>query len=306
MLQRLAIFVFIAFLSASAWAGFDEGLAAYNKADYATALKEWQPLAELGLSSAQYNLGLMYAQGYGVPQNAEEAAKWFHEAAEQGHTAAQIYLGLMYVEGVGVQKNDSEAVKWWRKSVEQGNDAAIVPLGWYTANGWGTEKNMVEGERLLKLAASKGKEAAKEKLQLLQETKACLKKASTLIFGEALNCTSKEALRRALKNGGLRATREDDGYWFDKYDSSTALEGSSELSVAYIHGKFAKAYYEFSSSMNTGKVVEVRNMVVRKYGPPVSSFGTPSVGEVRYTWNLKDGIKVEVLRGWPNTTVHLE
>ncbi|TAJ79499.1 MAG: hypothetical protein EPO42_06155 [Gallionellaceae bacterium] len=132
-----------------------------------------------------------------------------------------------------------------------------------------------------------------------------MKKSSTLIFGEALNCTSKFALRQTLKVGGLKATREDDGYWYDLCDSSTVLEGSSKLSVAYIEEKFAKAYYTFPSSMDADKVVEVRNMVASKYGQPTSSSGNPSVGEVSYTWNLKGGIKVEVSCGWPDTTVTL-
>lgn len=53
-----------------AWAGFDEGAAAYEAGNYAIALKEWLPLAKQGDVRAQYNLGLMYNQGKGVRQNA--------------------------------------------------------------------------------------------------------------------------------------------------------------------------------------------------------------------------------------------
>jgi TPR repeat protein len=256
-------------LSAPAFAGFAEGLAAYEKKDYVSALKGFKPLAEQGDAAAQYNLGIMYADGQGTPENY------------------------------------GEAVKWWRKAAEQGHADAMGNLGWYTANGVGTEKNLVEAERLLKLAVSKGNDWASEKLKLVQGTRACEKRASTLIFGEALTCTFKFGLRAALKSGGLKATREDNGYWYDTYDSSAALEGSSELSVAYIEEKFAKAFYLFNSSMNPGKVVEVRNMIVSKYGQPASSVGNSSVGEVSYTWKLKDGIKVEVSRGWPDTSVTL-
>jgi TPR repeat protein len=230
--------------------------------------------------------------------------------AEHGDALAQYFLGLLYENGNGVEKNIKEAMRWYRNAADQGNTMAMVDLGWNTANGWGTEKNLVEAELLLKLAASKvsdlnGSNRAKEKLKLVQEMSACQKKANTLIFGEALNCTSKKSLRQALKTGGLKVMREDDGYWYDNYDSSEALEGSSELSVAYINDKFARASYEFNASMDTGKVVEVRNMIASKYGKPSSSSGNTSVGEVRYIWKLKDGIKVEVSRGWPNTSVTL-
>jgi hypothetical protein len=52
----------------------DDGLAAYGRGDYATALQEWLPLAEQGDAVAQYNLGVMYANGWGVPENDAEAA----------------------------------------------------------------------------------------------------------------------------------------------------------------------------------------------------------------------------------------
>ncbi len=50
-------------------ADLQKGLDAYNKKDYATALREWKPLAEQGNAFAQYNLGIMYRQGNGVSQD---------------------------------------------------------------------------------------------------------------------------------------------------------------------------------------------------------------------------------------------
>ncbi len=46
-------------LTAPAWAGWDEALAAYKRADYATALREFRRLAEQGNAKAQNTLGLM-------------------------------------------------------------------------------------------------------------------------------------------------------------------------------------------------------------------------------------------------------
>jgi TPR repeat protein len=56
-------------LSAAHAADFWKGIDAANRGDYATALQEWKPLAEQGHASAQYNLGVMYANGYGVTQD---------------------------------------------------------------------------------------------------------------------------------------------------------------------------------------------------------------------------------------------
>jgi TPR repeat protein len=41
------------------------------------------------------NLGVMYANGDGVPQDFAEAAKWFRKAADQGDTEAQSNLKLL-------------------------------------------------------------------------------------------------------------------------------------------------------------------------------------------------------------------
>ena len=80
---------FILGLTAPASAGFDEGLAAYQRGDYATALREWRPLAEQGHAGAQYRLGVMYYnKGQGVPQDYVQAHKWWNLAATIGHKDA--------------------------------------------------------------------------------------------------------------------------------------------------------------------------------------------------------------------------
>ena len=58
--------------------------------------------AEQGHAGAQYNLGLRYATGRGVPEDDAEAVRWYRMAAEQGHAGAQYALGFMYATGRGV------------------------------------------------------------------------------------------------------------------------------------------------------------------------------------------------------------
>ena len=57
-------------------ADFYKGYAAYQRGDYTTALREMKPIAEQGYARSQYNLGVMYDKGYGVPQNYKTAVKW--------------------------------------------------------------------------------------------------------------------------------------------------------------------------------------------------------------------------------------
>ena len=63
---------------------FQRGVEAYNKGDYATALKEWKPLAEGGYIDAQYNLGIMYDNGKGVLQDYVYAHMWANITASNG------------------------------------------------------------------------------------------------------------------------------------------------------------------------------------------------------------------------------
>ena len=90
---------------------FEDGLVAYQRGDYATALKFWRPLAEKGNASAQYNLGVMHANGRGVPQDYAQAVKWYRMAVEQGLAEAQSNLGNMYDNGWGVPQDGAEAAR---------------------------------------------------------------------------------------------------------------------------------------------------------------------------------------------------
>jgi len=118
-------------------ADFQKAVDAYNNGDFATAVKEWQPLAEQGVASAQYNLALMYNTGKGVAQDDKAAVKWFRLAAEQGNVSAQHNLALSYNHGIGVAQNYKAAVKWYKLAAEHGNASAQVSLGVMYATGRG-------------------------------------------------------------------------------------------------------------------------------------------------------------------------
>ena len=103
---------------------FEGGFAAYQRGDYATAARLWRPLAEQDYAGAQYNLGNMYAQGQGVPQDHTEAMKWYRLAADQGLAEAQSNLGVMYAQGQGVPQDHVQAHMWSILAAEQGHENA--------------------------------------------------------------------------------------------------------------------------------------------------------------------------------------
>ena len=114
-------------LIGTAYADINDGYKAYYAKDYATAHKEWKPLAEQGHAVAQYNLGVMYDRGYGVLKDYKEAVNWYRKAAKQGHSSGQYNLGVLYAKGAGVLKDMTKA-KYWIKKAYEGDDAETSKL----------------------------------------------------------------------------------------------------------------------------------------------------------------------------------
>jgi len=152
------VFLFVT-LSSQSWAGLPEGTQAYDRGDYATATNELRPLAE-GLASAQFYLGVMYENGQGVPQDYQEAARWYLRAAEQGHDRAQNNLGKLYEEGLGVEHDNIRAVQWYQKAAEQGLSAAQFNLAEMYMSGRGIKPDDDQAREWYRKAAMQGHEKA--------------------------------------------------------------------------------------------------------------------------------------------------
>ena len=93
--------------------------------DSSETLKSLRERADQGDAVAQFNLGLMYAKGDGVPQNHAEAVKWYRMAADQGDASAQFNLGLMYARGEGVPQNYTYGHAWSNLAGAQGKESSV-------------------------------------------------------------------------------------------------------------------------------------------------------------------------------------
>jgi len=90
---------------------------AYDRANYASALRVWVPQAKQGGVEAQVMLGEIYEKGLGGGMaDPQLAAQWYRKAAEQGSSRAQINLGHLYEKGLGVEKSLPVALNWYRKA----------------------------------------------------------------------------------------------------------------------------------------------------------------------------------------------
>jgi TPR repeat protein len=158
-------------------------------------LEELKKAAEKGDAEAQYNLGVAYERGDGVPQDYEEAAAWFHKAAEQGHMWAQGLLGMMYYEGRGVAQDDARAAHWHRKAAEQGLAGAQGILGLMYYEGRGVAQDYVQAYVWLNLAAADKWELAKDIAKWRDEVKEVMS-VEAIAEGQRLSRTLAERIKK--------------------------------------------------------------------------------------------------------------
>jgi len=158
--HTIAIVLSFICITVPAWADDKAVKEAYDLAvergDYATAMRELRPLAEQGLAAAQFNLGLLYANGQGVQKDDAQARQWYEKAAAQGHADAQANLGILFVYGRGVPQDYKMAVYWLRLSANQGNDLAQRKLGLMYERGDGVPQDYVQAYMWYILGAANG------------------------------------------------------------------------------------------------------------------------------------------------------
>ncbi len=162
-----ALVLSIVSLAAPAWADFEAGMDAYDRGDYATALREWRPLAEQGDADAQNNLGAMYDDGHGVPQDYGQARQWYKKSAAQGYAIAQFNLGSLYRTGQGVPQDYGQARHWWEMAAAQGYVSAQHNLGILYDKGFGVPQDLVQAHKWYNLAGVNGHKDAATKRDTL-------------------------------------------------------------------------------------------------------------------------------------------
>jgi TPR repeat protein len=162
MINRALAFLILALCLAgpAAAAELDAAVAAARRGDYATAFRDLSALAEKGDARAQFDIGFMHANGWGVPRNPAGAITWYRKAADQGLPIAQHFLGLAYVNGEGVQVDDAEAARWFARAAAQGFAQAQYMFGLMNLDGRGVQKDPVQGYAFMVMAGQGGVRSA--------------------------------------------------------------------------------------------------------------------------------------------------
>lgn len=224
--QHLTVAAFLLIAAGVASADTAAGMQAFRNKDYQTAYREWKAAAESGQPEAQFDLGLLYAQGLGVDRDLTEAANWYRKAAEQGNAQAEFALGQMYSRGWGVPRNVTDAMRW----MEMANDPASdgPPTDWDRVEGYGVEQDQKQAAYWYQLAAEKGHPEAEYNLARLYAT------------GQGVPRDQEQALRwvRAAASQGYAPAQARFGL---RYSTGNGIGQDHRLAyfwltLAYLHG----------------------------------------------------------------------
>lgn len=132
--------------------------------DLAEAAKWYEKAAAKGLAPAQYRLASLYEKGRGVPKDLAKAREWYVKAAEAGNAKAMHNLAVLYAEGAEGAPNFTEAARWFKSAAEHGVPDSLFNLGILHARGLGVPKDLPESYKWFAIAAKQGDgEAAKKR-----------------------------------------------------------------------------------------------------------------------------------------------
>jgi localization factor PodJL len=122
-----------------------------------------------GDPSAEFEVGARFAEGKGMTQNLQEAAKWYQLSADQGFAQAQYRLGTLYERGLGVKADRPRAAAWYQRAAEQGNIKAMHNLAVLSANQSGESPDYVTAAHWFEEAAKRGLADSQFNLAVLYE-----------------------------------------------------------------------------------------------------------------------------------------
>jgi len=254
MMKKLGVVVLLwSVLQAGVWAGFDEGVIAADRGDYATALKEWQPLAEAGDTRAQYGIGFLYQNGNGVPKNTEKAEELFRivfnkltALVGQGDSETQFQLGMMYMSGHGTLENTNEGSRLIKLAADQGNaKAQTVVAGIYASGNKGLPKSYTEALKWYKRSANQGLAAAQLSIgEMYQYGRGVPKNGAEAVKWYRLAASqglinAKFELGHLYGKGGVGVPKNNAEAvkWFQRAANQGGVAAKKRLGSIYEHGQ---------------------------------------------------------------------
>ncbi|MDY0195559.1 MAG: tetratricopeptide repeat protein [Sulfurovaceae bacterium] len=176
-----------------------DGIAEYDKGNYAKAYKIFYALAKNGDPKAQYNIALMSLSGKGTNVSHKEAISWYTKAADQNHAPSQYSLGYMYQKQAKTKPLlINQAKYWYTQAMTNGVKEAYTNMAflYYTGYGKDIPKDIPKAITLLSKAASMGDANAQLNLAIIYGWKNDVpndKQKTYKYLKQALSCGKSEA-----------------------------------------------------------------------------------------------------------------
>jgi len=166
--MKLLLTVAILILATSVQANsLAKAFGAIDSGEYEKAIVLLSPFAQKGNVTAQYNLGIMYRDGYGTPKDCTKAKKWLLKAAEQGYVDAQYNYGQMHHDGECKPYNYEVAKQWYEIAAKGNSHEAIHNLGSIYKNGSGVPQDLGKAEEYYILSDKLGNSVSSFTLGIL-------------------------------------------------------------------------------------------------------------------------------------------
>jgi hypothetical protein len=135
--------------------------------DYRLAAFYYRRAAALGQVAAQYELGRLCEGGLGTDRSMATATAWYRRAADKGMALAQTRLAALYVEGSSVGRDYAQALHWLQLAAAQNNPEALNDLANMYKEGHGVTADPVTAIQLFRRAAEAGLALAQLNLGLM-------------------------------------------------------------------------------------------------------------------------------------------
>jgi hypothetical protein len=208
--------------------------------------------AQAGNAAAEFQVGLNYEGGIGVPQDYAQAAFWFKKADSQGNANAAYRVGILYMEGWGVPQDWTQAASWYRQAAERGNAEAQFQLSLQLEAGQGVPQDTVEALEWSRKAAEQGYSDAENQLGILYEEGGPMKRVQEPGGGSKLVPASGDA--SIPKDYALAAI------WYRKAADQGHASAQSSLASLYENGQgvpqdYSEAYFWMSLAAANGSSV---------------------------------------------------
>jgi hypothetical protein len=135
--------------------------------DFAKAYEWYEKATAKNEALAMTNLGALYDHGHGVPQDFAKAREWYEKAAAKNDASGMTNLGLLYANGHGVRQDYAKAREWWEKAAAKDYASAMTNLGALYEHGYGVPQDFAKAREWYEKAAARGDARAKTALEQL-------------------------------------------------------------------------------------------------------------------------------------------